>query len=98
MNREGTIGAATFLAIAAVVGVSLQTGPKQAETARTGQNTEAKRSKASISKNDAHHIRTGCGGLQEELEDFLAIDDLPVPGECYDPDEAHPEKPPGGPA
>jgi len=92
MKREGTIGAATFLAIAAVVGVSLQTGPKQAETGRMGQSAEAKRSKASIVKNDAHHIRTGCSGVQEELEDFLTIDDLPVPGECYDPDQSHPEK------
>jgi len=94
MTREGTIGAATFLAIAAVVGVSLQTGPKQSESGRTDHKVETRRSTASTNKNDAHHIRTGCTGVQEELEDFLAIEDLPPPEECYEPDSAHDDKPP----
>jgi hypothetical protein len=96
MKREGTIGAATFLAIAAVLGVSLQSGPKQAESGKTDRNVEAKRSKASVKNHNAHNERTGCAGLQGKIEDFLAIEDLPPPEECLEPDDAHLDKPPEG--
>jgi hypothetical protein len=54
MKKEGTIGAATFLAIAAVVGVSLQTGPKQEGSGRPDKNITIKRSKPSLTKNITH--------------------------------------------
>jgi hypothetical protein len=91
MKKEGTIGAATFLAIAAVVGVSLQTGPKQGENNRTGRTVESKRAKPSIAKHDTHKL-PGCDSLQEELEEFLSIEDLPTPKICFEPGEAPYEK------
>jgi hypothetical protein len=92
MKREGTIGAATFLAIAAVVGISLQTGPKQVGSSGTDRNVESKRSKASITKR-TYKERPGCTSLQEELESFLAIKNLILPRQCYQPEDA-PHGPP----
>ena len=96
MKREGTIGAATFLAIAAVVGVSLQTGPKQAESGGAAHNVTAKHSRNLIKKNNAINVKEGCTGLQEELEDFLDIEDLAPPPVCLEPDGAQHDKPPEG--
>jgi hypothetical protein len=95
MKREGTIGAATLLAIAAVVGVSVQTGPKQSESGGTGRTAEAKRARPSIEKHDTHKEMPGCTSLQEALGDFLAVENLPLPGPCYEtgvaPPDQHPE-------
>jgi hypothetical protein len=96
MQREGTIGAATLLAIAAVVGVSLQTGPRQPEGSRTERNVQTKRSKLSIAAHDTHKVRPGCTNLQSELEAFLAIEDLILPKQCYISDDAPPDKVPEG--
>jgi len=85
MKREGTIGAAAFLAIAAVVGVSLQTGPKQEGTGRADQSGAIKRSKPSITKKATHQLGSGCGSLKEQLEEFLNIEGLVAPKECYEP-------------
>jgi len=43
-----------------------------------------KRSKPSITKSETHKELAGCGSLQEQLKDFLEIEDLPVPGPCYE--------------
>jgi hypothetical protein len=94
MKKKGTIATATLLAIAAVVGVSVQTGPKQSETGRTDRNAEAKRSRPSIAKHDTHKERPGCASLQGELEDFLAVENLILPGQCYEPEDAPPGQPP----
>jgi hypothetical protein len=87
MKREGTIGAATFLAIAAVVGVSLQTGPKQ-EGARPDQARVLKHAKSSIAKKITHPVGSACKDLAEQLEDFLDVEELAAPGPCYKPLEA----------
>jgi hypothetical protein len=84
MKREGTIGAATFLAIAAAVGFSLQPGPKQAESSRADRNVESKRPKATITKGVTHKEMPGCRSLQEELKDFLAVEQLALPKVCYE--------------
>jgi hypothetical protein len=86
MKKEGTIGAATFLAIAAIVGVSLQTGPKQEGSGRPDQNSAIRRSKPSITKNEPHKLSSGCSSLQEHLKDFLKI--KVAPKECYEPGSA----------
>ncbi len=96
MKREATIGAATFLAIAAVVGVSLQTGPKQAESGGSEANAKPKHAKTLAEKNKAPNEREGCTGLKEELEEFLAIEDLVPPAECFDPEVAEHIKHPDG--
>jgi len=85
MKREGTIGAATLLAIAAVVGVSLQTGPKQERTDRADESAAIKRSKSPIPKKEAHQVGSACSNLEEQLEEFLGIEDLHAPDLCYAP-------------
>jgi hypothetical protein len=87
MKKEGTIGAATFLALAAVVGAFLQTGPKQGESKRTGRTVESKRAKPSIAKHDTHTL-PGCDSLQDKLEQFLSIKNLPSPKVCFESGEA----------
>src|SRR5271165_3763523 len=88
MKREGTIGAAAFLAIAAVVGVSVQPGPRQTESGRALHGSEAARSKPSPTKKSGKtpENKSGCTGLRDELEDFLAIKDLVLPEHCYEPE------------
>src|SRR5712692_10364261 len=93
MKREGTIGAATFLAIAAMVGVSLQTGPRQEGSGRADQNSSMKRSKPSITNHVTRQLSSGCGSLQEQLEEFLGIKELIAPEQCYEPGDAGPKEP-----
>jgi hypothetical protein len=84
MKREGTIGAATFLAIVAMVGFSVQTGPKQAESGRASGITATKRSKPSTTRGVALEYMPGCGSLRDELQEFLDIDGLMLPAQCYE--------------
>lgn len=86
MKREGTIGAATLLAIAAVVGVSLQTGPKP--DSKANQTSPLKRSKPSVEKTKTGEVRPGCSDLKDEFEEFLEVKELVAPGPCYKPGEA----------
>jgi hypothetical protein len=72
MKREGTI-AATFLAIAAVVGFSLETGPKPEESGRVDRSGEIKRSKPALISNATQDM-PGCSSLQSELQDFPRIE------------------------
>jgi hypothetical protein len=88
MKREGTIGAATVLAIAAVVGVSLQTGPKQEGIGRAEQSSVIKRSKPIISKTVTHQLNSGCSSLEGQLEEFLDVHELAAPRQCYKKDDA----------
>ena len=87
MKKEGRIGTAAFFAIAAMVGFSVQTGPKPAENSGADRGSTVKRSKPSPAK--AHENQPGCGSLREELEDFLEIkkNDLPLPDDCYEDDD-----------
>jgi hypothetical protein len=84
MKREGTIGAATFLAIAAVVGVSLS-GGKPDVGGKPDTGGAVKRSHPSVAKTKAaEKLKSGCSGLQDELEGFLDIESLLPPDECYE--------------
>jgi hypothetical protein len=85
MKREGTI-AATFLAIAAVVGFSLQTGPKPEESGRVDRSGEIKRSKPALTKSATKDL-PGCSSLQSELQDFLEIKKLNFPDQCLAPSD-----------
>jgi hypothetical protein len=93
MRREGTIGAATVLAIAAVIGVSLRTGPKQEGSGRADQTSAIKRSRPSISKKVTHRLGSGCGSLEAQLEEFLEIKELVAPEQCYEPGDASRKEP-----
>jgi hypothetical protein len=85
MKKEGTIGAATVLAIAAMVGVSLQTGPRQEDSAGLDRSAAITRSRHTISKAKAHELGSGCVSLEGMLAKFLDIKDLVAPTECYAP-------------
>src|ERR1700674_5260211 len=87
MRREGTIGAATFLAFAAVVGFSVQTGPKPAESGRADRTATSKRSKPSITRGATREDRPGCGSLREQIEEFLGVERLTLPEQCYERDD-----------
>jgi hypothetical protein len=89
MKREGTIGAAAFLAIAAVVGFTVQTGPKPAESSSANRAATAKRSKPSPTKGTTFEDLPGCSSLREQLEDFLEIPEkkLVLPAQCYEKDD-----------
>jgi hypothetical protein len=85
MKREGTIGAAAFVVLAAVVGFSLQTGPKQEGSGRADQNSAIKRSKPTVKKPGKPESKPGCSSLEEQLEEFLDIKELILPEQCYEP-------------
>jgi len=90
MKREGTIGAATFLALAAVVGFSLQSGPKQEVGGKSEVASAMKRTKPAVGKATAHEYLPGCSSLEEELGEFLDLDvdtdtdRLSPPQQCYE--------------
>ena len=69
MKKEGTLGAATLLAIAAVVGFSVQTGQKSAEGGRPDASAATK--KSVIKKQKAPKAGPGCGSLLDELQVFV---------------------------
>ena len=87
MKKEGTIGAAAFLAIAAMVGYSVQTGPKPAETSGVYRNGPGKHAKPTPAKVAPHELKPGCDSLKDQLADFLESEDLAVPDNCYEKDD-----------
>jgi hypothetical protein len=88
MKREGTIGAATFVALAAVVRFSMQTGRKQEGSRRADENRAIKRSKPAVKKPGKPESKPGCSSLEEQQEEFLDIKELILPEQCYEPGEA----------
>ena len=94
MKREGTIGAAAVLAIAAMVGASLQTATKQEGGGREDRNTATKRSTPSLTKNVTRKLSSGCDSLQGRLKEFLEIKDLTPPQQCYESSDTPATKPP----
>jgi hypothetical protein len=85
MKKEGTIGAAAVVAIAAMLGFGLQNGSKQegmSASSRGGIVT-----KTTLSKT-AHEETLACASLHGVLEDFLDINNLEFPAECYEPGHA----------
>ena len=83
IKKEGTIGAAAFLAMAAVVGYTVQTGPKPMENGAASRAAESKRAKPAVSKTDEDAVLPGCRSLQDELKEFLAIKTLALLPTCY---------------
>ena len=81
MKKQTTFGAAALLAMAAVVGLSMQPGGKQ-----TGEGTNRNgvvRRPESSAKTVHLELKPGCRSLEEHLQDFLETKDLIAPKECY---------------
>jgi hypothetical protein len=84
MKKEGTIGAAAFLAIATVVGFSLQSGPKQGVSGRDGQIAHVKRAMPASKTRERPGLVPGCRNIEEQLQEFLETKRPIAPEECYE--------------
>lgn len=84
MKREGTIGAAAFLAIAAAVGFSLQSGSRHQGSSLVDQSSATRQLKPSLIRSEAQKLRPGCSILQEEIKGFVEVKDLILPDQCYE--------------
>jgi hypothetical protein len=93
MSKEGTIGTATFLALAAVLGVSLQGGSKPAESGGHEQTDGLRQKKTALARQNVHKERPGCSAVGEAVVDFLAIKDLHFPSQCYEPSDVPQDQP-----
>jgi hypothetical protein len=84
MKREGTIGIAVLIAIAAAAGISFQSGPKQG-------GDEGSRGRTAVTRHSGTSPRksTECDDLREHLEDFLDAESELFPTPC-DPGTALP--------
>jgi len=87
MKKEGTIVTATFLAIAAMVGITLQSGPKQSTSRRTEPGAPLRRPQASENAKSPE-LGPGCQSIEERLEEFLSTKEPIAPRECYEPEPA----------
>lgn len=74
MKREGTIGVGALLALAAAVGISIQSGPKP------GAEEGSRRGNAIIRQ--TQHKSSECDDLREHLEDFLDAEGALFPTPC----------------
>jgi hypothetical protein len=66
MKREGTLGVGALLALAAAVGISIQSGPKP------GAEDGSRR--ANTVNRQTQHKSSNCDDLRQHLEDFLDAD------------------------
>lgn len=90
MKKEGTIGLTALLAIAAVVGISLQPASKQVQSGQTAQKSMARRPESTPAKAKGPVKQPGCSGIEGELEGFLEIEALTLPEQCYEKGTAPP--------
>jgi hypothetical protein len=82
MKKEGSIGAATFLAIAALVGLGRQGGQKQDLSPKNNRGAAPAHREQGTFQTKAIG-KPACSGLHDTLQDFLDIPDLPFPKRCY---------------
>jgi len=83
MKREGTIGTAAFLTIAAAVGVSLQYASKQSPGGQAERGAPVTRSSQTPKRANSPELRPGCRSIEQQLQDFLDVDDAIAPEGCY---------------
>jgi hypothetical protein len=83
MKKEGTIGTVAFLAIAAVVGVTLQFGSKQSTTGQAGRGASLRRPSQGSKNPTSPELRPGCQSIGQQLQDFLDAKGPIAPKECY---------------
>ena len=77
MNREGTIGVAALLAIAAGVGISIQPASRQG-----GAGGSQSRPAVARRSGNLLHKTTSCDDLRDYLQDFLDAEKEPLPTPC----------------
>jgi hypothetical protein len=77
MNREGTIGVAALLAIAAGVGISIQPASRQG-----GFGGSQSRPAVARRSGNLLHKTTSCDDLRDYLQDFLDAEKEPLPTPC----------------
>jgi hypothetical protein len=87
MKKEGTIGTAAFLAIAAVVGVTIQSVPKQSTSGRAEPGTLLRRP-PQTSKSAKSELGPGCLSIEQQLHDFLNAEGPIAPKECFGTNQA----------
>jgi hypothetical protein len=87
MKKEGTIGVAAFVAIAAVLGYGLQSGPKQDTKGASDRSGISAHTKSGPAKSEKKET-PGCISLHDVLQDFLDIQDIPFPVSCYEKEDA----------
>ena len=80
MKREGTIGVAALLAIAAGVGISIQPGSKQGASEGTQRRTTVARHAG-----NPKQTKTECDDVRDHLEDFLDARNELFPTPCDGP-------------
>ena len=83
MKKEGTIGTAAFLSIAAAVGISLQYASKQSTGGQAERGVPVTRSSPTPKKAASADLKPGCRGIEQQLQDFLDVDEAIAPRGCY---------------
>jgi hypothetical protein len=83
MKKEGTIGTAAFLTIAAAVGVTLHFGSIPNTGGQAERGTSLRRSPQTTKKTDSSELGPGCQNIQEQLQDFLNAERRIAPRDCY---------------
>ena len=84
MKKEGTIGTAAFLTIAAVVGGSLQFGSKQTTGGQAEREAPPKRSPLTSTRPTSAELKPGCLSIEQQFQDFLNSDKAIAPLGCYE--------------
>jgi hypothetical protein len=84
MKNTATFGIVGALAIAGVIGASLQPGAKSGGANGTGTfRANTKHVEAKASETDAAEKKRACDDLAQVLELFLSINEAPRPGSCF---------------
>jgi hypothetical protein len=83
MKKEGTIGTAAFLTIAAVVGISLQFGSKQSTSGQAEGGASPKQSLLTSTRPTSAELKPGCMSIEQQFQDFLNADKAIAPPGCY---------------
>lgn len=83
MKNQATWGIVSVLAVAGVLGVSLQPGTKFAGENGTAFRMSERQAKAKASETDAAEKKRACDELAQVLEVFLTIHEAPRPESCF---------------
>ena len=83
MKKEGTIGTAAFLTIAAAVGVTLHLGSNPSTGGQGERGAPPKRSALTSTRPTKAELKPGCLSIEQQFQDFLNDDKAIAPPGCY---------------